>query len=141
MSVALVSSGSSFKGRMNHHRLNTNASGTIEQTDLIKRSFQTFAEPTGGILPLSKFISSFRGPRTPLEICLPVIMAEECDDDEVSDEENVHHPLVVTSRVSKWIQRWGQVVAVPPNEFLQSILKHRGYDSIGIPSFNPLTRK
>lgn len=93
-------------------------------------------------IPTSFNITSFRGPPTPLEICMPVMLCEE-EHPEVADRENAteenalinyQSPTVVASRVKIHLQRWGRVVPIHPVQFLHNILVNRGYEYNFIPT-------
>ena len=87
-------------------------------------------------IPTPFNISNFRGPPTPLEICMPVIACEEMHPEVEEKEKAVtenrivdfQSPDTVASRVKIYIQRWGRVVPVHPVQFLHNILTKRGYD-------------
>jgi hypothetical protein len=77
------------------------------------------------------FVKEFRGPPTPLQLCLPVLIGREPHPQyaESAESEDFHNPVVVPNRVSIFVQRWGRVVAMSPVLFLQQILESRGYET------------
>lgn len=92
----------------------------------------------------------FKGPPTPIELCAAVIDCKQPNADvssssssnENSTDERLRDrwvPANVTKYVYSYIQRWGRVVPVHPEQFLQRILQSRGYET-SYNSFNSPSR-
>lgn len=91
-------------------------------------------------------LNQYRTAQTVLDLSMSVITAEQRNfdnrpDTEKTGEFDVHHPSIVSGRVVSWVQRWGRVIPIPPDQFLQNILKHRGYDCSYITSINQFHRR
>ncbi len=92
------------------------------------------------------YIKEFRGPPTPLQLCLPVVTGEEIhpqftESVQSNGDDPFHNPLIIPKRVTMFVQRWGRVVAMDPVIFLHNILEKRGYDTDFIPNASPERRK
>ena len=90
----------------------------------------------------SAFIANFKGPPTPIEICMSIITGLEkfhdyCFPEMETDEDDER----VSKKVLHYVQRWGRVVPVHPLEFLKSILKHRGYQHEFVSSLSLESRR
>lgn len=90
----------------------------------------------------SAFIANFKGPPTPIEICMSIITGLEkfhdyCFPEMETDEDDE----MVSKKVLHYVQRWGRVVPVHPLEFLKNILKHRGYQHEFVPSLSLESRR
>ena len=77
----------------------------------------------------SNYLSSFRGPSTPLELCFKQSnnFTDEGEEEEYNTSENIDQ------RIARIVQNWGHVIPMHPREFLIHLLTSRGYDTTVIP--------